>query len=173
MCVCVCVCVCMYIWVSQAALVVKNLPANAGDERERDSIPGSWRSPGGGQGNPHQYSCLENPMDRGAWRATVHGVSKSRTWLSAKHSTTHTHFAFLAHSEIRWGKIWLDHAAQSLSFLPEKILKRGKGEKARRPPLTLPLSFQNPPPNAKDLPRPSLCPSRIPNPTSQDFLLKA
>ena len=53
------------------ALVVKNLPANTGDIREAGLIPGSGRSPGGGHGNPLQYSCLENPMDRGAWRATV------------------------------------------------------------------------------------------------------
>ena len=53
--------------------VVKNLPANAGDA---GSIPGLARSPGGGNGNPLQYSCLENPMDRGAWWAIVHGVSK-------------------------------------------------------------------------------------------------
>ena len=66
--------------------VVKNLPANAGDARDTGSIPGSGRSPGGGNGNPIQYSCLENSMDRGAWQATVHGVAKSRTWLSA-HTT--------------------------------------------------------------------------------------
>ena len=58
------------------ALVVKNLPANAGDVRDLDSIPGSARSPGGGHGNPLQYSCLENPMDRGDWWATVHGITK-------------------------------------------------------------------------------------------------
>ena len=61
---------------------VKNLPANAGDP---GSIPGSGRSPGGEHGNLLQYSCLENPMDRGDWRATVHGVSKiwtRLTWLS-------------------------------------------------------------------------------------------
>ena len=52
---------------------------NAGDAGDLSSIPGSGRSPGGGRGNPLQYSCLENPMDRGAWWATVHGVSKSRT----------------------------------------------------------------------------------------------
>ena len=51
------------------------------------SIPSSGRSPGEGNGNPLQYSCLENPMDRGAWRATVHGVTKSRTWL--KQLSTH------------------------------------------------------------------------------------
>ena len=56
--------------------VVKNPPANAGDT---DSIPGAGRSPGEGNGNPLQYSCLENPMDRGAWWATVHGVTESDT----------------------------------------------------------------------------------------------
>ena len=61
------------------ALVVKNLPANAGDIRDVGSVPGSERSPGGGHGNPHQYSCLEHPMDRGAWQATVHEVSKNQT----------------------------------------------------------------------------------------------
>ena len=61
--------------------MVKNLPANAGDIREAGSIPGSARSHGGGHGNPRQYSCLENPMDRGAWRATVHGVAQSQTQL--------------------------------------------------------------------------------------------
>ena len=58
---------------SQVVLVVKNLPANAGDRKNVGSIPGLGRSPGGGNGNPLQYSCLENPMDGGAWRATVHG----------------------------------------------------------------------------------------------------
>ena len=64
-----------------AALVVKNLLANAGDVRDAGSIPGSWRFPGGGHGNPVQYSCLENPMDREGWWAMVHKVAKSRTWL--------------------------------------------------------------------------------------------
>ena len=63
----------------QVALEVKNPPANAGDVRDTGSIPGSGRSPEGGQGYPLQYFCLENPMDRGAWQATVHGVAKSRT----------------------------------------------------------------------------------------------
>ena len=61
---------------SQVALVVKNPPANAGDTRDASLIPGSGRSPGGGHGNPLQYSCLENPMNRGAWQAAVHGVTK-------------------------------------------------------------------------------------------------
>ena len=63
--------------------VVKNLPAyNKGAAGDEGLIPGVGRAPGGGQSNPLQYSCLENPMDRGAWRATVHGVAKSQTWLS-------------------------------------------------------------------------------------------
>ena len=66
--------------------VVKNLPANAGDTREAGLTPGSGRSPGVGNGNPLQYSCLENSMDRGDWLTTVHWVTKSGTWLS-----THAH----------------------------------------------------------------------------------
>ena len=68
-------------WASQVILVVKNSPANAGDIRDAGSIPGSGRSLGGGHGNPLQYSCLEKPMDRGAWWAAVCGVSKSRAQL--------------------------------------------------------------------------------------------
>ena len=66
-------------------LLVKNLPANAEDTRDIDWIPGLGRSPGEGNCNPLQYSCLENPIDRGAWQATIRGVKKSQTWLS-----THT-----------------------------------------------------------------------------------
>ena len=66
--------------------MVKNLPANEGDTRGMGSIPGSGRSPGGGHGNPLQYSCLASPMDRVACQATVHGVAKSRTRL--KHART-------------------------------------------------------------------------------------
>ena len=70
---------------SQVVLVVKNPPANA---RDLDSVPWSGRSPGGGHGNPLQSSCLENPRDRGAWRATVQGVTKSGTlW---EQLSTHT-----------------------------------------------------------------------------------
>ena len=65
-------------WASQVALVVKNLPANAEDIRDSGSIPGSGRSPGGEHGNALQYSSLENPMDRGAWQATVHGVARNQ-----------------------------------------------------------------------------------------------
>ena len=66
---------------SQVAPVVKNPPANAGDSRDTGSIPGSGRSPGEGNGNPLQYSCLENPMDRGAWQATVHEATDSQIRL--------------------------------------------------------------------------------------------
>ena len=68
----------MRIGTATGGAVVKNPPANAGDKRDAGSIPESGRSPGGGHGNPLQHSCLENPMDRGAWWATVHR-SQSRT----------------------------------------------------------------------------------------------
>ena len=71
-------------------LLVKNPPANAGDIGDTGSISGLGRSPGGGNGNPLQYPCLENPMDRGAWRATVYGVAKRWTRLSIW--ATHTYF---------------------------------------------------------------------------------
>ena len=61
--------------------MVKNPPANAGDIRDLGSIIGSGRSPGGGRGNPLQYSCLENPMDREAWQATIHRIAQSWTQL--------------------------------------------------------------------------------------------
>ena len=58
--------------------MVKNMPTNAGDARDMGLIPGSGRSPGVGNGNPFQYYCLENSIDRGAWHATVHGIAKSQ-----------------------------------------------------------------------------------------------
>ena len=64
------------IWASQAALVEKTLPASAGDLRDPGSIPGWGGSSGGGKGYALQHSCLENPMDRGAWRATAHRVAE-------------------------------------------------------------------------------------------------
>ena len=66
---------------SQVVLVVKNLTDNAGAAGDLSLIPQQGRFPGGGHGNTLQYSCLENPMDRGAWRAIIHGVAKSQTWL--------------------------------------------------------------------------------------------
>ena len=69
---------------------IKNPPANAGDIRDAGSIPGSGRSPGGGHGHLPQYSCLENPMDRGAWGDAVHGVTESDTMEAIKLTHTHT-----------------------------------------------------------------------------------
>ena len=66
-------------WASQAALEVKNLPTKAGDLRDVGLIPGVGRSPEGGNSSPCQYSCPENPMGRGPWTATVHGVAESNT----------------------------------------------------------------------------------------------
>ena len=77
-------------WVFPNGSGVKNLSASEGDKRDSVSNPGWGRSPGGGNGNPLQYSCLESPMDWGAWWATIHGVTMSRTRLST-HTRTHTH----------------------------------------------------------------------------------
>ena len=79
-------------WASQVALVVKNSPTNAGNKRSGfDPWIGLGRSPEEGNGNPVQYSCLENSMDRGAWRATVHGVAKLDMTERAHAHTYHTH----------------------------------------------------------------------------------
>ena len=76
---------------SQVALAVKNPPANADDVRDVGSIPELGRHPGGRHGNPFQFSCLENPMDRGAWQALVHRVPKSLTQLNqlSMHAQSH------------------------------------------------------------------------------------
>ena len=101
-------------WASHVALVVKNPPANAGDLRGTDSILALGRSPGRGHGNPLQYSCLENPMDRGAWQATAHGFKQSQTllkWLG-------THIChFLP------GELWMEYITSlRLSFLLYKLI---------------------------------------------------
>ena len=70
--------------------VVKNPSASVGDIKDESLIPGSERSPGGGHGNPPQYSCLENPIDRGAWRASPWGHRESDT-TERVHTHTHTH----------------------------------------------------------------------------------
>ena len=75
-------------WASQVALAVKNPPSNAGNIKDISLIPGLGRSPEAGHGNPPQHSCPENPMNRGAWWATVHRVTKSWTWL--KQLSMHT-----------------------------------------------------------------------------------
>ena len=81
--------ICMYTYMFCESLqgfpggtMVKNLPANAGDATDEGLIPASWRFPGVGNGNPFQFSCLENSVDRGVWPTKVHGIVKSQTWLS-------------------------------------------------------------------------------------------
>ena len=112
-----------FVWTSQVALVAKNLPANVGDVRDAGSVPGLGRSPRGGHGNPLQYSCLENAMDRGAWEATVHGVAKSQAQLST-HTHTHTH----THTQ---HTVWAEHCENLkglifglLEFLQSKHIGR-------------------------------------------------
>ena len=82
---------CDLFWASHVALVVKNPPANAGDTRDVGSIPGSGRSPGRGHGNPLQYSCLENAMDRAAERATVHRAGCTKLDMTEATSTQYKH----------------------------------------------------------------------------------
>ena len=84
-------CIYVYLWAPQVVLVLKNLSANVGDIRDSGLILGFGISPGGGHGDPLQYSCLENPVDRGALRATVHGVTKSQIRLKQLNTHTHTH----------------------------------------------------------------------------------
>ena len=85
--------------------MVKNLPATAGDAGDTGSIPGSGRSPGGGHGNPLQYSCLENPMERGAWWATVQGVTETTECVH-----THTLHSPRHHSQKRLSSRMHTHA---------------------------------------------------------------
>ena len=73
---------CIKVWCFPGGSVVKSLPANAGDVGDSGLIPRLGRSPGARHDHPLQYSCLENPMDRGAWWATLHGVAKSQIWLN-------------------------------------------------------------------------------------------
>ena len=83
--------------------MVKNPPANAGDIRDLGLIPRLGRSPGGGNGNPFWYSCLENPMDRGVWRAVVHGVAESD--MTQTHTQTHTY----THTSLYSNLIFYEH----------------------------------------------------------------
>ena len=87
------------------ALVVKKEPANAGDIRKMGSIPELGRSPGRGHGNPLQYSCLENPMNRGAWLATVHRLTKSQTRLKWLSMHIRIYNVYLTKT-FRWGSNW-------------------------------------------------------------------
>ena len=93
-------------WASQVVQLVKNLPANAGDTRDVGLTPGSGRSPGEGNGNPLQYSCLEHSMDRRAWWATIHGAAKTQL-------STHTH----THTKGGWS-LWLECLGRGLFSCP-------------------------------------------------------
>ena len=103
---------------SQVATVVKNLPGSAGDVWNVGLLSGSGRSPGEGHGNPLQYACLENPMDRGAWWAPVHGATKSQTWL--KQLNMHTHPFPTVYSCLSWCK--LIHLTRVVYFLCSFLL---------------------------------------------------
>ena len=114
---------------SQVVLVVKNPPANAGDLTDVGSIPGLGRSPGGGQGNPLQYSCLENPTDRGAWQATV-GVRG----LDMTEGTEHTHRqrgGWSTRQGIWSPKDWAEEPKKALSHRGSKS-KQGSSQHAVR-----------------------------------------
>ena len=95
--------------------VVKNLTANAGDARDKGSISGLGISPGEGNGNPCQYSCLENPMDSGAWKTTVHGIAESRTRLSAR-ARKHVHTRYFSPVSAKLINIRSDGKTQTTSL---------------------------------------------------------
>ena len=109
---------------SQSALVVKTLPFNARDGRDEVSIPGSGRSPGEGNRNPLHYSCLKNPLDRGAWRATVHVVSESDMTQATKYTCTHTAYmssllkVFIRKDVTLWKMLFLHLLGWSDDFYP-------------------------------------------------------
>ena len=90
---------------SQVVLVVKNLPPKAGDTRDPSLIPESGGSPGGGNGNLLQYSCLKNLMGRGAWQGTVHRVAKSQTWVKWLSTQNVVKYVNIMIS-LRWQKQW-------------------------------------------------------------------
>ena len=121
----------------EVALVVKNLPANAGDIRDLGSIPRTGWSPQGGHGNPLQYSCLENPRDRGAWWAAVHRVAKSQTQL--KRLSTAGHGGFFSCS--MWDLIpWPGMEPGSLHW-ELRILATGSPDKSWLPVFKATISW--------------------------------
>ena len=124
-------------WASQVALVVKNPPANTGDVGDMGSIPGSGRSPGGGHGNPLQYSCLENPMDKGAWWATVYSKESTcnagdPSWIPGSGRSTGEGIGYsLQHS-------WASLVAQLVKYIGNQLWwvswdKHERGKKRREP----------------------------------------
>ena len=106
----------------------KNLPANAGDAGDLGLIPGLGRFPGGRNGSPLQYSCLGNPMDRGAWWAIVHGVTKNWTWLSM-HACIHAWKSWLETiTSTVWFFLWISSSSQWSDHRPS-ILQQPEVEK--------------------------------------------
>ena len=103
---------------SRVSLVVRNLPVSAGDLRDAGLSPGSGRSPGRGNGNPLQCSCLENPMDREAWQATVHKVTKS--WTRLKQLCMHTQIWKLRKKPVLPG--WHSKDRPGLAVFPGLLL---------------------------------------------------
>ena len=99
---------------------VKNPCASAGDIRDTGLIPGSGRSPKGGHGNPFQYSCLDILIDRGAWQVTVHGVTKSQTWL--QWLSTHAMQYLEAFKLVVHQNMWSFLKPQACMFLPWRLL---------------------------------------------------
>ena len=95
--------------------MLKNPPANAGDLKDMGLIPGSGRSPGGARGNPLQYSCLENPMDRGAWQAVVHRVTKS--WILLKQLSTQRCVCTHTHTRVYIYIKWTHMHTHYISFI--------------------------------------------------------
>ena len=120
--------------------MVKNLPANTGDTGNSCLIPGLERSPGGGDGNPIQGSCLENPMDRGAWRATVHGDAMSWTRLS-EHTRYDLKHALYNPSCLTFVKTCcLSVSAATLAPVKKRMVKQEEGAKEKeKQVLELPL----------------------------------
>ena len=140
----------------------KNPPANVGDARDSSSIPGSGRSPGIGNGNPFQYSCLENSMDRVRWWSTVHGATKSLTWLS---NWAHRQFFFIRKERKKvklLNRVWLFATPWTVAYqasLPMGFSRQGYWTG---------LPFLSP----GDLPDPGLKP-RSPNIAGRCFTLWA
>ena len=119
----------LYMWAEEKEIikdeVVKNRPAIAGDAREGSLIPVLGRSPGVVNGNPLQYSCLENSIDRSAWRAPVYRFAKSQTWLSKhSHTCTHTHTVVLQYCiSFRWTEKWFSYTCiYTYMFIYKSIL---------------------------------------------------
>ena len=113
----------------QAALVVKNLPANAGDVWDVGSVPGLGRSPGGGHGHSLQYSCLKNPLDRGTRQATVNGAAKSWTRLKRRSTCACLPYKYRHHVNTEDEMVGWHHQLNGHEF--EQTPRDGEGEGSR------------------------------------------